>query len=394
MKKIAVYLSAVPEGGGFFQYAELLLEALTEFAKEGRAELRCWCANDHWLERLAAMELPAERVIRPKGLVARLRNSLKKRLILLRYGRNSRFMQLLAPANMRIAAWKPDLVVCAQPSFFIMPGQVPQIAPIHDLMHLFEPEFPEVGSHEEIKHRNWLYDGMVHCCTALLVDSNLGKEHVLRHYHALPEQVKVLPYAASAGLLRCDRKRPEASLPEAYLFYPAQFWQHKNHLRLLLAMSRAREKCPDLHFVFSGSTRHQGYAAFNEKVQKLGLWPSVTVLGYVSTEEMAWLYSHARALVMPTLFGPTNIPPLEAMALSCPVAVSDIYAMREQCGPAALYFDPKNIDDMTSALLSLWTDEGTRAELVAKGLEHNRNWNADHMKQAFAGLLREQLESR
>ncbi|MDL2216563.1 glycosyltransferase family 4 protein, partial [Desulfovibrio sp. OttesenSCG-928-M14] len=206
--------------------------------------------------------------------------------------------------------------------------------------------------------------------------------------------IEVVPYAAPEGLLTCTPQRPQALLPAGFFFYPAQFWQHKNHLRLLEALGRVKAHHPDIHCVFSGSTSHQGYAPFMEAIQTLRLAQNVTVLGYVSTAEIAWLYRHARGLIMPTLFGPTNIPPLEAMALACPVAVSDIYAMREQCGDAALYFNPHDTGDMALAISRLWTDAQTRSRLVEKGLAHHNAWNYGHMKSALTATLREQLEQR
>ena len=67
-------------------------------------------------------------------------------------------------------------------------------------------------------------------------------------------------------------------------------------------------------------------------------------LGYVPANDMAALYANAEALVMPTFFGPTNIPILEAWGLGCPVITSDIRALREQAGDAALLADPNSAD--------------------------------------------------
>jgi glycosyltransferase involved in cell wall biosynthesis len=273
-----------------------------------------------------------------------------------------------------------------------MPDATPQIAPIHDLMHLFEPTFPEVGTEKEIASRNRRYMGMSRYCTAILVDSHLGKEHVLQHYPAQPEQIHVVPYAAPPQLLTCRPERPDGDFPGHFIFYPAQFWHHKNHIRLLNAIHAARTTCPDIHCIFSGSTIHQGYPHFAEEVKKLKIQQAVTVLGYVSTPEMAWLYRNARGLVMPTLFGPTNIPPLEAMATGCPAAVSDIYAMREQCKDAVLYFDPKDESSMASAITALWLDKDLRMRLKEKGLAHHRQWTAQDMQKTFASIVKEQLQ--
>ena len=77
---------------------------------------------------------------------------------------------------------------------------------------------------------------------------------------------------------------------------------------------------------------------------------------------------------MPTYFGPTNIPPLEAMACRCPVAVSRIYGMEEQLGDAALYFNPGSIDDISENMINLWINPDLCAELIKKGTKKTQSW--------------------
>ena len=59
---------------------------------------------------------------------------------------------------------------------------------------------------------------------------------------------------------------------------------------------------------------------------------------------------------MPTFFGPTNIPVLEAWAFGCPVLTSDIRGVREQVGDAALLADPTSVEAIADGIHRLWTD--------------------------------------
>jgi glycosyltransferase involved in cell wall biosynthesis len=70
---------------------------------------------------------------------------------------------------------------------------------------------------------------------------------------------------------------------------------------------------------------------------------------------------------MPTFFGPTNIPYLEAFQLGCPVVASDLPGIREQVGDAALLVDPRDSRAIADAMQKLWEDEALRARLVAAG---------------------------
>ncbi len=91
------------------------------------------------------------------------------------------------------------------------------------------------------------------------------------------------------------------------------------------------------------------------------------------------------ATVFVSLIGPTNIPPLEAMLLGSPLIVSNIYAMPEQVGDAALLVDPRNPDDIAAAMARAWTDEPTRRMLIDRGRERSARWTGAH----FGARLRE-----
>jgi glycosyltransferase involved in cell wall biosynthesis len=93
-------------------------------------------------------------------------------------------------------------------------------------------------------------------------------------------------------------------------------------------------------------------------------------------------------MVMPTFFGPTNIPPLEAFATGCPAAVSNIYGMPEQIGEAALFFDPVSDAEISGALLRLWTDDALCEELSARGLTRLAQRDQDCFNQRLLSILR------
>jgi glycosyltransferase involved in cell wall biosynthesis len=182
-------------------------------------------------------------------------------------------------------------------------------------------------------------------------------------------------------------------LPAKFVFYPAQFWEHKNHARLVRAVASLRETVPDIHLALAGAL-NRGYAQVRALVADLGLDKQVSFLGYVPDRYMAELYRRARALVMPTFYGPTNIPPLEAFVLGCPVAVSDVYAMGEQVGNAALLFDPKSETAIADAIRRLWHDDTLCAELAARGTVSATRWGRPEFSQRLQGIIEATLTTR
>ena len=88
------------------------------------------------------------------------------------------------------------------------------------------------------------------------------------------------------------------------------------------------------------------FSFIEDHTKIMNLEDRVRFAGFVSDKELVSLYLQSVALVMPTYFGPTNIPPLEAFKLKVPVIYSDLLGSKEQAGKAALYLvlnDPQSL---------------------------------------------------
>ncbi|HOO81574.1 MAG TPA: glycosyltransferase family 1 protein [Alphaproteobacteria bacterium] len=94
---------------------------------------------------------------------------------------------------------------------------------------------------------------------------------------------------------------------------------------------------------------------------------NVILPGRLTDQEIVALYRHARALVFPSLYEGFGIPPLEAMVQGCPVLASNIPPVREVCGDAALYFDPRDPADCMRRMREFLDDLSAREDLIRKG---------------------------
>lgn len=122
------------------------------------------------------------------------------------------------------------------------------------------------------------------------------------------------------------------------------------------------------------------YKEIKRYISENNLQNNITIKGFVTNGNMTYLYRHAVGLVMPSYFGPANIPPLEAMALGCPVAVSDKYAMPEQVGRAGLLFDPDSPEEIASCIQKMWTDDELRKRMTEEGYCRIRQWTQEDFK--------------
>jgi glycosyltransferase involved in cell wall biosynthesis len=122
---------------------------------------------------------------------------------------------------------------------------------------------------------------------------------------------------------------------------------HKNLPILFEAMALiAPEQRPTLVLAGHGTDRE----ALRASASTAGVSDDVRGLGGLSTGALEDLYTLAACLVLPTLHEGFGLPVLEAMARGVPVVCSDIAALREIAGEAALYFDPRSASQIAARL--------------------------------------------
>ncbi|MBO0733903.1 MAG: glycosyltransferase family 4 protein, partial [Methylocapsa sp.] len=239
--------------------------------------------------------------------------------------------------------------------------------------HRKQPYFPEVSSSGWTwTDRESLFTASLPRASVILTGTETGKQEIVHYYRVNPENVGVIPLPVPASALMRPSCGP-AEIKSKYgidcdfLFYPAQFWPHKNHINLLRALKILTDQNRlDIMLVLTGSDKGNLAHVLNE-IDRLGLSGRVVTPGFLPREDLNALFRAATALVFPSYFGPDNLPPLEAFALGVPVAASDIAGAKEQLGEAALLFDPSDPLDIAAKITKLCQHSRLREELIAKG---------------------------
>jgi glycosyltransferase involved in cell wall biosynthesis len=246
---------------------------------------------------------------------------------------------------------------------------VPFIFTVLDVEHVRQPWFPEVSRNGLWEQRHHYFSRYIPKATRVIVPNPAGADQIMHAWGINEERILSLGhptprFALEAAADPVPQSRLEAlGVRPPYLFYPAQFWAHKNHVTAL----RALAELDGYQLVLVGSDkgeldRVRGVAA------EEGVSDRVLFLGFVDTEDLVVLYQHAHALTYLSLFGPENLPPLEAMALGCPVIAAGVPGAKEQMGDAALLVEPYSADQVVSSVRRL-ENAALRSELVEKGRE-------------------------
>jgi len=383
--KIGLLLEAHPSGGGEFQYNQVVLDAVASLPR-GKFKVVIIFTYDGWKEKLNDYNLPAKKV--KLGFCGRAFGKVWRSIDLPLRGWR-RICHLVHPVAKELIRQNCNLWVFPSASMWSYQSPVPALVTIYDLMHRYEKRFPEVSVNGVYEHREKHYKQMCWWARGILVDSEVGRQQVVESYGTDSQKVHVLPYIPPRYIYNKDIPNGferRYRLPPQFIFYPAQFWEHKNHSGLVQAVNILRTKYPDLNLVFVGAKKN-GYKSTQDMVQELDLTKNIMFLGYVPDNDMPELYRRARGMVMPTFFGPTNIPPLEANALGCPVAVSNIYGMPEQLGDAAIYFDPTSVEEIAHAIEEIWTNDNLCCELRIRGLKRDAQWNQSHFNKKFYAII-------
>lgn len=247
---------------------------------------------------------------------------------------------------------------------------------VWDLCHRDHPEFPEVRYDGQFEYRERILNSALPMATAIIVDSPITRNRVIDYYRVDPARVSVFSFSPALHLNKPDSiNKPYDYSPALgeiatpYIFYPAQFWPHKNHKYILEAL----KVLEDTYFirmsaVFAGGSINQStYKALLVIANHLSISDRIHFLGFVPNHHLHFLYKHAVALVMPTYFGPTNLPPLEAFSIGTPVVYPDLKGLRDQVAESALLVDLNDPDDLAAKLYMLSTRPEVSRDLVLKG---------------------------
>jgi len=348
LTRLGVVMRAAPASGGTYQYSLSMLEALN-CGHRYEVTLYADTANPD----LARFKFPVRHFVEERA---------------------AQFRDLAADA-LRIRLADPfadeDVLIAPTFSLALLRTAKPFVYTLHDLQEYY---YPANFSRTQRAFRRRVYLRLSARAAGIICESEYVKSDIVRLLGVPSGRVSVIT-APPLG-------RPPAELTDAHLtdvrsrlglhgrffFYPAQFWPHKNHLRLIEAFRQVVAKEPDLKLVLTGKPRDE-YDNVMQAVRRSGLERSVLHLGYIDQADLQAIYHIAIALVMPSLFESVSIPIYEAFQAGTPVLAPDLLAIPEQVGTAGLLFDPLSSESMAARMLEIARDAGLARSLGARGRE-------------------------
>lgn len=215
--------------------------------------------------------------------------------------------------------------------------------------------------------------------------SEHAKATIVEKFRIAPEKVVVIHLDADAEFRKPVPDTPSPAfvklqLPARYLYFPANFWPHKNHSNILKALRIAVEKGEsNLHLVLSGSPT--GDENLKAEVKRLGLNDRVHFKGYLDKKLIPEIYRRSLALLFATKFEGFGIPLLEAFYAGAPAITSHSGSCVEVAADAAVLVDPLVPESIAEGILRVANDPALREKLIARGAERIREFSWDRAVQ-------------
>jgi glycosyltransferase involved in cell wall biosynthesis len=306
------------------------------------------------------------------------------------YGRQ---LRALAADRLHIGLGDPfvaeDVLLAPIYSLSLLHTSKPFAYTLHDLQQLY---YPQNFSSFQRLWRHQIYARVSARAERIICESEYVKADIRRFYHIPAERIVVMPAPPQGAFLttqsdqQVEEARSRLRLPQRFLFYPAHFWHHKNHVRLIEAFGEVALEVPDLGLVLTGKEQ-EGYAAAMGAIDASGLREKIVHLGYVTQDDIRAIYRLATALVMPSRFESISIPIYEAFQAGTPVAASNILAIPEQVGDGGLLFDPNSAQSIKSAILEIIKDPAAARARAARARERMAAMTPEKYGAQLEGLV-------
>lgn len=263
--------------------------------------------------------------------------------------------------------WNPGFV---PPAF----GTRPSVVTVHDLTHL------HYYSRLHRAYYDLVFRQMYRRCTAVVCVSDFTRNEFLKWSGMPKERVHTVLNGLDPAY---SRNRESFKSDHQYVLYPGNRRNYKNLDRLMTAYARSTLPAKDIHLMLTGNPDN----AIKERAHALGISWRIQFAGDVSDEVMPKLYKGALFVAFVSLYEGFGLPILESMASGTPVLTSNISAMPEVAGDAAMLVNPLNVDEITASMNRLATEPGLRDELAARGAERAAQFSWDRSAEALWGIV-------
>ncbi len=331
--KLGVFFESQSSSGGGFYLSQTKLEALIK-SIDSKKEIICFVTNKDTKDSLKKkftnikIEIFQVNIFRKFLLFLYTVSFIKKILYK---------MKLRNPFENKLINNDIELLFFLSPSSFVrFCEKINFVYNIWEVQHRSIPYFPEYSdkkySQSTYELREESYEFAVKRAFKIIVDTEKSAQDIIKNYNCSRDNLfEVQPFVPSLPKYY-ERVKEKLNFKEIFsklnlpnkkiLFYPAQFWPHKNHIYLVDSFKNLLKNNIDEYIlVFTG--RDRGNKEYILKtIEKNNLKNEIIIFDFLKLEEIIALYKYSFALIMTTLVGRSSLPLREAFYFELPVFYS------------------------------------------------------------------------
>jgi glycosyltransferase involved in cell wall biosynthesis len=285
--------------------------------------------------------------------------------------RKRRLQSILRLTNylqLQTRAYGVDIIHSPVPAMPMFHWNTPLIITLHDVQELHYPQFfsPHERANRAVK--NWL---AIETTDKLVVSFQHVKDDLAQFFHISPEKIHVCPLPVSQNWLpnshahESSGVKEKYNLKEKFLLYPAQTWQHKNHIRLIQALAHLKGEGFAIPVLICTGKTTDFLHVIEEEITRNTVRAHIRFLGIVPEEDLVSLYKACEGVVIPTLYEAGSFPLIEAMMMGVPVICARTTSLPETIGDLQFTFDPLDHIDIANSLKLLLSDKNFRENNLA-----------------------------
>ncbi|HEU5083800.1 MAG TPA: glycosyltransferase family 1 protein [Acidimicrobiales bacterium] len=281
---------------------------------------------------------------------------------------------------------RPDVV--HGPNFVVPPARAARVATVHDLTTVRFPELCHADTlrFPDIVRRAAAEGAWIHTV------SHAVRDEVVTELGLDPERVVAVPNGFDPPQGDPATGRRLAGV-EHYVLAVGTVEPRKDLPSLVRAVDRLADDDPDVVLVHAGGDGW-GIDAFEAAVRAMRHPHRLRRLGHVPHDQLGHLYAGARVFAYPSVYEGFGLPVLEAMSAGVPVVTTDVPAIREVAGDAALVVPVGDVDALAEAVARAWHDEAWRDEAVRRGGQRCEAFSWDACVDGIVGIYRAAAGSR
>ena len=226
---------------------------------------------------------------------------------------------------------------------------------IPDFQHYRLPDLFTVG---DLAARDALFEMLARDCELVIVSSESSRRDFETFLPAFIHKARVLPFPSTLWATSLSDS-PECvvsryHLPSKFALVANQFWRHKNHSVLPLALSILKDRQVRVSLVLTGlptdyrDVENRHLSEFFQACARLGIADQIHFLGHLPYWDMISLMRCAAVIIQPSLFEGWNTSVEDAKALGRPLICSDIPVHREQAPDALGFFEATSSEDLAT----------------------------------------------